>query len=63
MIILLAASIAMVVMVIKLTGRVCLRSKYEPITDGDQYWKALKQLLPLAAFPIVFLICEVPIFI
>ena len=62
-IILLAASIAMVVMVIKLTGRVCLISRYEPITDGDQYWKALKQLLPLAAFPIVFLICEIPVFI
>ena len=51
-IILLAASTAMVVMVIKLTGRVCLRSTYEPITDGDQFWKALKQLLPLAVFPI-----------
>ena len=63
MIILLAASTAMVVMVIKLTGRVCLRARYEPITDGDQFWKALKQLLPLAAFPIVFLICEIPIFI
>ena len=63
MIILLAASIAMVVMVIKLTGRVCLRSMYEPITDGDQFWKALKQLLPLAAFPILFLTFEIPIFI
>ena len=63
MFILLAASTAMVVMVIKLTGRVCLRSKYEPITDGDQFWKALKQLLPLAAFPIFFLIFEIPIFI
>ena len=63
MIILLAASTAMVVMVIKLTGRVCLRSKYEPITDGDQFWKALKQLLPLAAFPILFLVFEIPMFI
>ena len=62
MIILLAASTAMVVMVIKLTGIVCFRSKYEPITDGDRFWKALKQLLPLAAFPILFLIFEVPIF-
>ena len=63
MIFLLAASTAMVVMVIKLTGRVYLRSKYEPITNGDQFWKALKQLLPLAAFPILFLIYEIPIFI
>ena len=63
MIILLAASTAMVVMVIKLTGRVCLRSKYEPITDGDRFWKALKQLLPLAAFPILFFFFEIPIFI
>ena len=63
MIILLAASTAMIVMVIKLTGRVCLRSKYEAITDGDQFWKALKQLLPLAAFPILFLIFEIPVFI
>ena len=62
MIILLAASTAMVVMVIKLTGRVCLRSKYEPITDGDRFWKALKQLLPLAAFPILFLVFEIPIY-
>ena len=54
--------LAMVVMVIKVTGRVCLRSKYEPITDGDQFWKALKQLLPLAAFPTLFLTFEIPIF-
>ena len=62
-IILLAASTAMVVMVIKLTGRVCLRSKYEPITDGDQFWKALKQLLPLAAFPTLFLMLDIPVVI
>ena len=61
-VILLAASTAMVVMVIKLTGKMCLRSKYEPITDGDQFWKALKQLLPLAAFPILFFIFEIPVF-
>ena len=63
MFILLAASIAMVVMVIKMTGTVCLRLKYEPITDGDQFWKALKQLLPLAAFPILFFIFEIPVLI
>ena len=63
MIFLLATSTAMVVMVIKLTGRVCLRARYEPITDGDRFWKALKQLLPLAAFPILFFFFEIPVFI
>ena len=58
--ILLVASIAMVVMVITLTYRVCLRLKSEPISDGDQFWKALKQLLPLAAFPILFFIFAIP---
>ena len=60
MVILMTASIAMVVMVIKLAHRVCWRLKYEPIIDGDQYWKALKQLLPLAAFPILFSIFMIP---
>ena len=59
--ILVAASLVMVVMVIKLVSRVCWRFKYEPIIDGDTYWKALKQLLPLAAFPILFLIFLVPV--
>ena len=63
MVILLAASTAMIVMVIKLAKTLCGRSKYEPITDGDQYWRALKQLLPLAAFPIVFFMFEIPEFI
>ena len=63
MIFLLATSTAMVVMVIKLTGRVCLRARYEPITDGDRFWKAVKQLLPLAAFPILFFFFEIPVFI
>ena len=56
MVILFVASIAMVVMVTILTFRV----KREPIKDGDQFWKALKQLLPLAAFPILFLIFVIP---
>ena len=65
MVILLALSITMAVMVIKLGGRVYRRLKYEyePITDGDQFSKALKQLLPLAAFPILFLLFIVPVFI
>eukprot|EP00731_Ephydatia_muelleri_P013156 Em0007g466a len=63
MLMLIAASISMVVVVIKLASQVCRRSKYEPITDGDQYWKALNQLFPLAAFPILFFIFEIPILI
>ena len=42
---LLAASTAMLVMVIVLAYRACLRIRYETITAGNQYWKALKQLL------------------
>eukprot|EP00731_Ephydatia_muelleri_P013181 Em0007g491a len=63
MLMLIVASIAMVVMVIKLASQVLRRSKYEPITDGDQFWKAVKQLLPLATFPILFLIFEIPVLI
>ena len=63
MVILITASTAMVVMVIYLAHRVRRRSTYEPITDGDQFWKALKQLLPLTAFPILFLVFEIPNFI
>ena len=63
MLMLIAASTAMVVMVTKLTSQVRRRSKYEPITDGDQFTKALKQLLPLAAFPMLFFIFEIPVFI
>ena len=60
MTILLAVSTAMVVMGIKLASKVCSRSKYEPITDGDQYYKALQELLPLAAFPVLFFILQIP---
>ena len=60
--ILIAASTAMVVMVIKLASQVYRRSKYELITDGDQFSNALKQLLPLAIFPLLFFIFEIPVF-
>ena len=51
---LIAASTAMVVMVIKLA---CL-----VVEDlgTNRYWKALKQLLPLSAFPKLFFIFEMP---
>ena len=63
MLLLIAASIAIVVMVIKLASQVCRRSVHETITDGDQFWKALKQLLPLAAFPALFFILQIPVLI
>ena len=63
MFMLVAASTAMVVMVIILANQVYRRYKYEPITDGDQFWKAFKQLLPLAAFPLLFLMFEIPVFL
>ncbi|KAL5509158.1 hypothetical protein EMCRGX_G004468 [Ephydatia muelleri] len=62
MLMLIVASTAMVVMVTKLTSQVCRRSKYEPITDGDEFTKALKQLLPLAAFPMLFFIFAIPLY-
>ena len=63
--ILFAASIAMVVMVIKLTYHVCWRVKHDRITRGDrdQFQKALKQLLPLAAFPVLFFVLIIPMFV
>ena len=63
MVFLLVASTAMVVMLIKLALNLHRRSMYEPIGEGDQFWKALKQLLPLAAFPVLFLVFEIPVFI
>eukprot|EP00731_Ephydatia_muelleri_P013093 Em0007g403a len=53
--VLLVASAAMVAMVIKLSCKVYQRKRYGPIVaSDDQFGKALKQLLPLAAFPILF---------
>ena len=60
LIILLAASTTMVVLVIKIVKIVCRRLKYKPLADGDQYWKALKELLPLAAFPVLFFVFVIP---
>ena len=57
------ASVAMIFVVVKLGLRVWTRHAYEPITDGDQYWKALKQLLPLAAFPLLFFVFTIPVLV
>ena len=59
-IILLVASTSMVVLVIKILRELCHRLKYKPLVNGDQYWKALKELLPLAAFPVLFFIFIIP---
>ena len=62
MMILLAASTAMLIMMITLARKVCCRlNSYEPITNGDQFAKALKHLLPLAAFPLLFFIFFIPV--
>ena len=53
MLILLAASVAMIIMVIRL-AHIWLRSK------ADQYRKAIKQLLPLAIFPVLFFVFVIP---
>ncbi|KAL5509126.1 hypothetical protein EMCRGX_G004428 [Ephydatia muelleri] len=62
--ILLASSSAMIVMVIKLGHNFCRRRKYEKYEEiSDHYrvhWTALKQLLPLAAFPLLFFIFIIP---
>ena len=62
-VILFIASITMVVIIMKLAYMVHLRQKIEPITERDQYWKALKQLIPLAAFPILFFFFTIPGFV
>ena len=64
LLILLASSFVMIVMVIKLSHRFCRGrkyGKYEEITDFYRVqWAALKQLLPLAAFPVLFFIFIIP---
>eukprot|EP00731_Ephydatia_muelleri_P023332 Em0015g915a len=62
-IILSLSSSAMVVMLAVLTVRVCTQRKKmrsQLGSNGSPNWKALKQLLPLAAYPIVFLILIIP---
>ena len=62
MAILLAASFAMVVIVSSLVyHRLRSRPKYGPVSEHDRFWKAFKQLLPLAAFPILFLVFIIPV--
>ena len=60
MLILFAASVAMMAMVICLVIRVSQRRKQGPITQSDPYWKALKQLLPLSTYPIIIFVLTIP---
>ena len=62
--ILLAASIVMAAVVTKLARRLLTKVfvKYEAISpDRDQFWRAFKQILPLAVFPMLFLVSMVPL--
>ena len=61
LVILLATSIGMVVMMITIVRLLYRKVQYDTTSDGaDNYWKALKELLPLAAFPILFFIFKLP---
>ena len=60
LVILLMASVAMVVLVIKLGLLVYHRAGYSALNGSNQYWNALKQVLPLAAFPILFCVFIIP---
>lgn len=63
-VILFVSSFAMMAMMVKVACRVCgRRSQYELIRDGDQYWRALKQLLPLSIFPVLFFVFMIPVFV
>lgn len=55
MVILTIASTAMVIMVIVLVYRANVRRGM-----NNQHWQALKQLLPLSAYPILFFVFDVP---
>ena len=63
MVILLAGSSAMAFMVVKLSCQVFRMSKYEPIVADDQFSKAIKQLLPLTAYPISFFVFVTPLLV
>lgn len=61
MVILLASSVAMSVMVITLTLRACSRTRYETLGKGNQFGKALKYIIPLAAYPAIFFVFVIPV--
>ena len=59
-VLLIAASIAMVVILVIIIRALCRILHYEIMFDGDHFWRAFKELLPLTAFPIVFFIFILP---
>lgn len=60
MIILLLSSVAMAVVITQALKHLCRKLRYESITGKDPFWRVFKQLLPLAAFPILFLVFMLP---
>ena len=60
MVLLMAASIAMVVLMIIIIRVLYRVLHYEIMFGGDHFWRALKELLPLAAFPILSFIFMIP---
>lgn len=60
MVALLACFVAMVFIVASLTRQACWRTGYKPL--DNQYLKAIKQLLPLTAFPILSIMFMTPFF-
>ena len=63
LLVLLVAFVAMVVMVIQLSCRARCRLEYKRISADDTFWKALKQILPLAVFPILFCVFIIPVLV
>ena len=59
-VILLASSVTMVILLIRIANLLCRKLNYEPIINNDWFWKVLKQLLPLLIFPILYFIFIIP---
>ena len=60
MVALLACTVAMVFLGASLTRQACNMTRYEPLADDNQFIKAIKQLIPLTAFPILSFIFMIP---
>ena len=60
-----AASATMFAVVMKLSRTICQRRRYsyDTLSEDDQFTKAFKQILPLAAFPVIFFVFVVPYFV
>lgn len=63
MALLLAVSVATTLILMKLSTKACMKKQYLLLPDGGQFGKALKQLLPLSAFPVLFFAFMVPVLV